>query len=111
MTSCAGKWREHLAPQPPCRAGKKTPHSAGLSVLLVEARAELQRQRRIESASRERRRQTLQNIQRTAASAAAAVGNAAAAVRNAQSGSGRRGTSPNESDCVTIPNVRWCGSR
>ena len=75
-----------------------------------ERQAELERQRRIESASRERRRQTLQNIQRSAASITAVVENAAAAVRNAQSGSGRRGNSPNESRCVSIPNVKWCGS-
>lgn len=66
-----------------------------------ERQAELERQRRIESASRERRRQTLQNIQRSAASIATAVENAAAAVRNAQSRSGRRGYAPKEKCCGT----------
>ena len=66
-----------------------------------ERQAELERQRRIESASRERRRQTLHNIQRSAASIGAVVDNAAAAVRSAQSGSGRRGGIPREKCCGT----------
>ena len=73
-----------------------------------ERQANLERQRRNEAASRQRMQQTLQNINRTATSLGTVVNNAAAAVRNSQSGSGRRGNARKEKHCRSGYS---CGSR